>query len=473
MEGKKQDLVINIRCIISDVIKNLWVVIVVSGFLAMGTYLFAEATYSETYTTSTTYAVTAKGASASIYNNLSTAKTIAEVMTDIFSSGTLKGMIAKDLGVDSISGKITAELVPESTLINITVTSNSPEMAFRIIKSAINNYPKISDYVVSNAVMDEVSAPYVPTVPSSRFTGTEKMKDVFVISFAVLLAGFAVMSVLSDRIKNEKDAEKRLDSKLFGTIPFERKKGAKKKSILITNISTSFYFVEQIKVITTKLEYALKNKNKKIVAMTSMLENEGKSTVVSNIALALAKRNKKVLLVDADLRKPAIYKVFERKRNADDGGLADYLEGKKDIDDIISYEEDVNLYMVCGTKSYSNSTEMLASELFKKFIEVVRDKYDYIIIDSSPVADTADSEVVTDSADVTLLIVRQNTASAALINDGIDELSEGESELMGYILNRADSSRAYGGFRYSYYGGYGGYGGYGKNKRHNEGEEEI
>lgn len=478
MEEKKQDIVINISCIISDVIKNLWIIIVVSGFAAMAAYLFSEAAYTEVYTTSATYAVTAKGSSASIYNNLTTAKTIAEVMTDIFSSDALKEVVADDLGISSITGTIKAEQVPESTLINITVTAASPEMAFKIIRSAIDHYPKISDYIVSNAVIDEVSGPYVPMTPSSSFTGTETMIKVFRVSFIGLLALFIVLSVLSDRIKNEKDAEKRLDAKLFGIVPFERKRGGRKKSILITNIRTSFYFVEQVKAIATKLEYSLKNQDKNIVAMTSLFENEGKSTVVANIALALAKRGKKVLLVDADLRKPAMYKVFERKKDADDGGLADYITGRKSIDDIIRYEEDLNFYLVCGRKSYNNSTEMLTSDGYKRFLDMVRNKYDYIILDSSPVIFTADSEVITDSADAVLLIVRQNTAPAGTINDVIDEFSDSDAELLGYVLNRADSSRAYGGTRYGYgygygYGGrngYGGYVGYGRNK---EDREEI
>lgn len=488
MEDKKQELIINFRCIFSDVLKNLWIIIIASATIAMGTFLYTESVYSDVYTSSATYAVTAKGNTASIYSNLATAKSIAEVMTDIFSSDTLKNMIAKDLGVKRIPGTINAELIPESTLINITVNSSSPEMAFKIMKSAVKHYPEISDYVVSNAVLDTVSEPSLPTHPSNRFTGKESMKKAFELSFVVLLVGFIAMSIFSDRVKNEKDAQKRLDAKLFGVVPVERKKFSIKKnrkSILITNIRTSFYFVEQLKVITTKLEYALKNKNGKTIAFTSLLENEGKSTVVSNIAIALGQRGKKVLLLDADLRKPAIYKVFDRQKDKNDGGLADYLNGLRTEDEIITYEEDLNIYMICGRKSYGNSAELLSSQRYSDLITNLKEKFDYIVIDSSPIALTADSEIIADSADGILLIVRQNTAPAAMVNDAIDDLSDCNAKLLGFILNRANGSQAFGGEsyggRYGYgygyghksgYGGYGGYGSYSKYRNSNrEGDE--
>lgn len=478
MENKKKNIEINISCIVSDVIKKLWIVIVVSGFIAMGTYLFSEATYSEIYTTTATYAVTAKGSSLTIYNNLATAKSIAEVMKDILSSDALKKKIADDLGVDNVPGTIDVEIVPESTLINITVNSTSPEMAFRIIKSAMEHYTEISDYVVSNAVLDEISAPNVPMGSSSRFTGKEKMIKAFEYSFLALIALFIIMSIMSDRIKNDKDAEKRLDTKLYGVVPIEKKRRRNrksKKSILITNMQTSFYFVEQIKVISTKLEYSLRKRGGKVVAFTSLLENEGKSTIVSNIALALSQHGKKVLLVDADLRKPAIYKVFDRVKAPDDGGLADYIHEKKPLSEVISYEEDLNLYMVCGRKSYEKSTELLASDRYKHFIKSVREKYDYIVIDSVPVAYTADAEVIADEADEVLLVVRQNMAPAAMINDTIDDLSECNAKLLGCILNRANGRRAFGGDYYGYGGSYGGsgYGGYGGYKRARLDREEV
>lgn len=474
MEGRKNNIQINISCIISDVLKNLWIAIVVSGFVAMGTYLLSEATYSDTYMTTATYAVTAKGSSTTIYSNLATAKSIAEVMKDILSSSALKKMVAEDLGVDSVPGTISAEIVPESTLMNVTVTSTSPEMAYKIITSAMKHYTDISDYVVSNAVLDEVSAPYIPKGSSSHFDGKEKMIKAFEYSFLVLLALFIVLSVMSDRIKNDKDAEKRLDTRLFGVVPVEKKKHVnrkRKQSILITNMKTSFYFVEQIKVISTKLEYLLRKKGGKAVVFTSLLENEGKSTIVSNVALALSQRGKKVLLVDADLRKPAIYKVFDREKEQDDGGLADYIYEKKSLSEVISYEEDLNLYMVCGRKSYDKSTELLASDRYKKFIKSVRDEYDYILIDSVPVAYTADVEVIADEADGVLLVVRQNTAPAAMINDTIDDLSECNAELLGCILNRANGKRAFGGGYYGY--GSSGYGGYDGYKRTTADREEV
>lgn len=456
--ARKKNIEINIRCVISDVVKNMWIVIVVSGFIAMGTYLFSEASYSDVYRTTATYAVTAKGSSVSIFNNLTTAKSIAEVMKDILSSSTLKKMIAQDLGVESVPGTIDVQIVPESTLMNVTVTASSPEMAFKIIKSAMEHYTEISDYVVSNAVLDEISAPYIPMSASSRFTGKEKMIKAFEYSFLLLIVLFSALSVMSDRIKNDKDAEKRLDANLFGVVPIEKKKRKnkkRKKSILITNMETSFYFVEQIKVIATKLEYALRKRNGNVVVFTSLLENEGKSTIVSNIALALAQRGKKVLVVDADLRKPAIYKVFEREKEPDDGGLADYIYEKKSLSEVISYEEDLNMYVVCGRKSYEKSTELLASEGYKKFIDSVKKKYDYIIIDSVPIAYTADVEVIAEEANTVLLVVRQNAAPAAMINDTIDDLSECKAELLGCILNMSNGNRAFGGDVFGYGGRYG------------------
>lgn len=186
-------------------------------------------------------------------------------------------------------------------------------------------------------------------------------------------------------------------------------------------MSTSFSFVESFKKLRNLLEHEHRRHGAKVFLITSVLENEGKSTVAANLALSLAKTSKKVLLVDADLRKPAQYKILER-RGLETAEFSDVLAGDAPLSDAVHFDKEYGIYTIFNQSTERDSTELLRRKQTVRILQALREKMDYIILDSAPVSMVADAELLAEYADAVLLTVRQDYARTADINDAIDPI---------------------------------------------------
>ena len=462
--------------IIKDVLREWWVILLLSISVSLLTNVFVNYTYEPQYTASCTFVVTAKGMNANIYQNLTSAKELAVSFSNVLNSNVMKRKIAEDLGVETLNATSTVEILPETNLIELKVTANSSLEAYKMIKSIMENYPSVSDYVISNVVLEVIKKPAIPMSPSNPFNASESMKKAFFISVAVLVFGFAVISFLKDTIKNKREVVEKVDAPLLGTVAHERKakslrevKKAKNLSMLIDNPMLSFRFVESNKMMASRVRSQLDKHGYKILMLTSVIENEGKSTVAANLALSLVQENKKVLLVDCDFRKPAQYKIFECKEEE----VLDFPQllskGGKGAS-IIKQYGDTGLYTIFNKKGSSNMERIYESGALQKVLEIARDKMDYIILDTSPMALVSDTEELAQLADATILVIRQDMVLAKDINDAIDVLERANGNMLGCIFNdevlgvvERVGHYGYGYRRYGY--GYGRYGygrGYGK-----------
>ena len=157
---------INILCIIRDLLKNIWVILLAAaaGWLAAAGVM--SLLYVPEFTAQATLAVSAKGDS-SAYSSLSLTNQMAGVFSEVFDSNVLKEKIAEELGEDSIDETIQASVIEETNLITLQVTSENPRRAYQVIQSAIQNYDEVSDYLFSNAMLRIVQEPS-GTAPASR-----------------------------------------------------------------------------------------------------------------------------------------------------------------------------------------------------------------------------------------------------------------------------------------------------------------
>ncbi|MDD6276074.1 MAG: polysaccharide biosynthesis tyrosine autokinase [Clostridia bacterium] len=456
---------IDIRSIVSDVFRNIVYIILAASTAVLAVAGFHNFTYKPQYTSTATLAVTVKGNNGGSYSSLYLTNEMADVFSEVFQSDALKKKIAEDLSVSSINGDISISIVPETNIMVLKVTADSPKSAYTIINSSLENYGTVSDYLFSNANINLIKEPTVPFSPSNNVSIKKNCLIAAMAAGGLVMLITALLSFLRPTVKNPSQAKNQLDGRLLGVIPFVKKfslkeriknkitrENIRKMSVLISQPMLGMPFAESYKKAATIIERHMESKNEKVLLVASLFENEGKSSVSANLAMALAQKGRRVLLIDADLRKPAIHKIFENK---DKGySFSDCIKKRCGIVEALHIEQD-NLFCLYQYESLGNSSVLLSSEITEKIIAACRRNFDYVIIDSSPMGLVADSQILMQYSDAAVLTVREDWAQASKINDAIDSIKKESRDFVGVILNASKSVNTISGKSYGYGYGYG------------------
>lgn len=448
---------INIKSIIRDVFRHFWMILIagISAVLLVSGY--QNIIHEPEYTSKATLVVSAKGSgTGNPYANLTTTAEMAEVFSNVFSSSVLKKRIIEELELQGAEFSVSAQTIPETNLLVLSVTGKQPQVVYQAICGAIDHYANVSEYVFSNAVLDVMEKPEVPLYASNAMPLRSYQKKA-ALAASVLMGAFLVfMSVMRRTIKTEAAAKRRLKGTKLALVGHEEKNRTlrsriykKNKAILITNPITTFGYVEAFRKLAFRIYSEMKKKGQKILLVSSVEENEGKSTIASNIALTMAQSGKKVVLVDLDMRRPAIYKIFDIETKDENGFW------KKEL--TISGQHTMQLYL--NKKIIKNPAIFMKEKGIGILLENGREEADIIIVDSSPMNAAADTELVLPYVDASVLVVRKDWVHINDLNRAIDVMEKGDTEFLGYVLNdyenRKPISRGKDGYNYGY--GYGTY----------------
>ena len=470
--GGKQ---LNIDTILRDVKKNLFVIISLSIVAGLAAYVFFLRSYSPVYQVEMTYVVTSSGGNNSAIENLNTAANVADSYSRILNSSEMRKVIAADMGTGGVPGSISASIVEQTNLLRVQVTSDSPRTAFQIIRSISRNNKLIMSYLSESVRMSLLVGPSVPQGPANQSDAPRKAVMVLLGAFAALLAGFAALSYFKDTVRTTEDIQTKLGAESLGSLCHEERqksrKNKKQQSMLITHPTVSFPYTEGVHKLGRKVRNAMHKRHAKTLLITSAGENEGKSTVAANLALSIAEHGKKVLLMDLDMRKPSLNKIFDvEDKEIDDIGR--FLTGRSSGENLIRTLSEEKLYVIFNTKEYSQSTEMLSNGRLEKLFQYLKEHFDYILIDSSPMNIVADAEVIANYADASMVVVREHASAARAVNEVLDTLRDSKARPIGCVLNDTHTgvTSALGGYQYGsdygyrYGSGYGRYYGryYGK-----------
>lgn len=205
-----------------------------------------------------------------------------------------------------------------------------------------------------------------------------------------------------------------------------------------------------------KTNIAFCGNNIKVIAVTSSVPNEGKSSVAFTLSRLLAENGKKVLLVDCDLRKS----VLAGKYHMDgvEKGLSHYLSGQADRKEVIYSTKEEGFFLTVAGPLSPDPTALLDSEQFKVFIEDARKEFDYVILDAPPLGLVIDAVIVGKFSDGAIVVIEQGIISRKMLQGVIKQLKKGEIRILGAVLNKVDERiGVYGNYEYKY--GYGYYGG--------------
>jgi len=479
-----------------ELLRKLWIVVLVSAIAGCCAFVVTDYSFQPSYRTETVFVVSVRQGASSTYSDLSSTKTLASSFSHILQSEAMKKCVADELGTEGFNGTISATAISETNLLVMTVTSDSPRDAFLITKAVLNNYEPLAETILNNTTMTIMQQPTVPDSPTNYSAAKRNARLAALGGAAAVVLWLCVCVYLRDTVKSIDEVEDKLDTKLLATVYHERKHKylreyfkSRKKSLLVTDTSMGFAFTETFKKLRTRVDYHMRKEDCKTVVITSVHENEGKSTVAVNLALTMSRKKRSVLLIDGDMKKPAVHRILGYN-GREYNNITELISEKASLPQTLISDPDYRIGLILGSKGTDRSTEYVSNPNMKKLIEQARQNVDVVIIDTPPMAVSADATILCEMADAAILVVRQDQTPVRVLNDAIDEIRDTGSKLIGCVFNNvraadfSDNYRygsggkyGYGKYGYSRYGysryGYGKYGyGYGHHRDSGKSEEK-
>lgn len=431
---QNENLLTIVKCIIKDILQR-WILIVAVMIVFGSVFDFMKTvTYVPQYGTSMT--ATLSGGE-DTFKNIDKVQSYVNTLDYLMNSNNAKSYVKKKMPITKTTYKAEVTL-KQANVVKIKVTADTKREAYFSIKY-------LNDWYRENT--ERYSFPYNITVlKESKFSTKPVNPNSHIKNFLIGAVGsgfvlsclFGLYFFLRDTIKSEEEVENKLDTRLYAKLPFEVKKredARNKKAILITSLKTSFFFRESINKLRSKVEASSDKHGYKSFMITSAYENEGKSSVAANLALALAKNGRKVVLVDADFNKPAVFKIFD-------------LDGSKSLNKAIEGTTSWRSQVVSdrsGLDLLPCSQDTLKSEILtnsKKLDEIMkelREEYDFVIVDTSPAYLLNEPMAMNELVDATLFIVRQDYATSDVINETVKRLTYVKDNVLGVVFKNVVS----------------------------------
>ena len=255
--------------------------------------------------------------------------------------------------------------------------------------------------------------------------------------------GYSILGTIP-QIEMEK-YEKKLERKLEKIGPME---GRKIEARLITHLDPKSPVSESYRTLRTNLQFSKIDRKIKTILITSSGPKEGKSTTAANLAIAMAQAGQRVVLVDADLRRPVVHSIFGMKK---DEGITNYLMEAIPYEQIVKASFHENLFVICSGVLPPNPSELLASAAMDLLIQKLQNEFDLVIFDSPPVIAVTDAAILSTKVDGTILVVNSGHTNRDALARGKTLLDGVNARLLGVLLNGVKIDGMYGSYYYYYY----------------------
>jgi capsular exopolysaccharide synthesis family protein len=211
---------------------------------------------------------------------------------------------------------------------------------------------------------------------------------------------------------------------------------------------------ESLRSIRTNVLFRTGNQKTRTILVTSAVPREGKSFMSSNLSAVIAMAGSRVIIIDADLRRPSVHRLFEM---SDAYGLSDILMGQKSIEECIQHSHIPGLDVISAGPIPQNPSELLGSPLMRQIKEQLSGHYDVIVIDSPPATAVADPMILSPMSDGVILVVEANQTRKPVVMQAVTRLRQVQANILGGIVNKLDLRKAGYGYYYYYYSDYGYY----------------
>lgn len=455
--------------ILTGIKKHWYIIAVLAGICCVGFTLYSYRAYTPQYTAVATFTVTPKGDSLSAYTSISSnasTQQLEKTFPYIITSAPLTRVVAEDLGLSYVPGTLTATAVEDTNLFTITVTSSNYETAYNVLKSVINNYPSVAEYVVGATDLVLVVPPSASSTPINPISYREKALIGTAVGALLGLLIVFFLENLNHTVRHPDEIRKLLNNQRLGSIVkvVKKKSSHSTGSLTIDDAHTDPRFKESVFSIRNKIIKLCANQKINSVMIASTTTNEGKTTVAANLAIALAKKHYRTVIIDCDLRNPTVRQQLNIPESCS-LGIVDVITGGCSLQDAIVKTKKNGLYVLPGTIPVNNASELMGSKQLADLVGALEKIFDYVVIDAPPVGIVSDALEMKDYVGGLVFVVRQDYAKVSKILDSISLFGYSKIKILGCIFNMASgvlSTRGYGRYGYNSYGGYGSYGSYGR-----------
>jgi non-specific protein-tyrosine kinase len=376
---------------------------------------------------------------------------------------TLRAVIEElglNISAEELSKRVSASAPLDTVLISISVNDSSPLRAAEIANEIATQFKIVaSDLEMRSIDTDapvKISTVRLAVPAEAPFTPRTKINYILgiVFGFAMGLLVSGVRKVLDLSVKNEDDLS---GLPLLSAIGFD---SAAEEKPLITELGRYAARTESFRNLRTNVKYIVPNIPAKIIAVTSALPNEGKSTTAINLSISMAQGGQRVLLIEGDMRRPQLCNYLNLAKS--ELGLSTILNEKKKIsvaavNRVVQQFEETRLDLITSGPVPSNPSELLGSSRMNEFLKVLRGMYDYIIFDTPPLLPVTDAAVVASQVDGVILVVHAGKTKKPQFQGCRAAVESVNGRILGVVLNKIPEKAAgynYG-YKYSYSPGYG------------------
>ena len=423
--------------------------IVMIGLAVGGVLTYDMAIKKPVYQAQTTIVIAKADGSnnaAATLNDVNASQKLATTYGEIAKSELVLNQVISNLDLPTstkdLKNNLTIKPVEDTSILSVTARSLSASQSAEIANEIANVFSKEVAKIYNLENVSQLSVAKVPESPSNN-TLTRDLILAVVVAIAAV-GGFAFLRFyLDDTVKHSDEVEKMFGLPMTGKICKNDMKSKKDVSELVVEKYPKAIVSENIKSLRTNLQFTAIDNNLKTILVTSTNASEGKSFVSANLAISFAQTEKKVLLVDCDLRKGRVHRLFDIP-NTD--GLSNLLTDE--LDNIEHYIHNTNIknldVITCGTYP-PNPSELLASRKMKKLLTSLRHRYSLIIFDGAPIGGLTDSVILANLMDETLIVVKDGNTAKSDLAMAKSELDKVGAKVAGVVFNMVNhrSSKYY------------------------------